>query len=320
MSGQIDNPFEDEAVATATARVQAALRTLLTPNRFAIVLIALIYGAGNVLIPQTLSSSMGFPVMFAFFFIGALATEIGVLAVGVAFTSGSIIKTFTLNLLLMVLRCASYVCGLQIADSGDMPKEAALFLFGIGIGAFLLTMVCMLVIRWFCQIRIEHQSVAILKSPQSLTEQSFSIRYLMLTTAAIALAICIVRWTIPQRSQDIPPGIFEIACVCTIEAAESIFLVLACVQLVMSRSIRVQVWAFVVIAAFMLLFPFLNAALVQFFTRELLYEYYYIAYPYIAGLAFFSILTLSILRLVGYRLASVDRSVNSKRGRIRNAA
>ena len=141
----------------------------------------------------------------------------------------------------------------------------------------------------------------------------------MLTTAAIALAICIVRWTIPQRSQDMPPGIFQIIGMCTIEVAESIFFLIACVQLVMSRSIRVQAWSIVVIATFMLLFPFLNAALVQFFTRELLYEYYYIAYPYIAGLGFFSILTLSILRLVGYRLASVDRSVNSKTGRIRSA-
>ena len=165
MSGQIDNPFEDEAVETATARAQAVLRTWLTPNRIAIVLIAMIYGAGNVLIPQMLWSSGGFSEMVAFFFVGALATEVGLLAAGVAFASGSIVKTFTLNAMLMVFLCASYVFGLNIADRGGMPREAALFLFGIGIGAFLLTTVFMLVIRWFFQIRIEHQSVANLRSP-----------------------------------------------------------------------------------------------------------------------------------------------------------
>ena len=75
MSGQIDNPFEDEAVATATARVHQVLRALLTPKRIAIVLITMIYGAGNVFIPRMLSSSIDFQEMLAFFFVGALATE-----------------------------------------------------------------------------------------------------------------------------------------------------------------------------------------------------------------------------------------------------
>ena len=190
-----------------------------------------------------------------------------------------------------------------------MPREAALFLFGTGLGAFLLTTVCMLVIRWFCRTRIEHRSESQLDSSQALTEQRFSIRYIMLTTAAIAIAICVVRSSIPQKSQGMPPKIFQIIGMCTIEAAESIFLLVACVQLVMSQSLRVQAWSLVVVVTFVSLFPFLNAALVQFFTRELLYEYNYIAYPYIAGLAFFSILTLLVLRLVGYRLASIKRSV-----------
>ncbi len=298
-----NNPIEDAALTTtAFSRGEKLLRPWLAPKTIVVVLIVLAYCAGNIFIPAFLSSSNPLPESVSFFFVGALAAEVGLLAAGTAFTRSSIVVTFTCNSMIMVFACASYIAGLQFAHSG-MPKEAALFLFAIGFGAFFLTTGCLLVIRWCWNIRFEMQSESTSESVQSVTEQSFSIRYIMLTTAAIALAICVVRWTIPDKSQGMPRMIFQLVAMCTLEVVESISFLIVCLQLVMNRTKRIRILSLVLVIATLAFFPFLNAALVQFFTREMLYKNLHLAYGYIVGFGFFLIVTFSLLRLVGFRLS-----------------
>ncbi len=306
-----DSPFEDaEVTITGFSHIATWLRSWLTPKKSVIALIVLLYGLGNIIIPVFVSSFNPRNDGVAFFFVGALTAQIGLLAAGTAFTRGSIFATLTLNSMLIVFLCASYIAGLQFAHSG-MPKEAALFLFALGFGAYFLTTGCLLAIRWMWKMRFEIQAESGSESFLSLTEHNFSIRYIMLTTAAIALAICVLRWTMPDKSQGLPPKFFQLVAMCIIESIESILFLIICIQLVMNQSRRMQIGSLIIALTFLVLFPYVNALLVQFFTRALLYEYLPMAYGYIIGLAFFLILTLSLLRLVGFRLSRRLRRIKA---------
>jgi hypothetical protein len=302
-----ENPFRDPAVEeTIVSRFVKFFRSWFHPRKLMIALFVVVYGAGNLFVPSILcliSNSDPLQVILGLFCIGGLATEIGLLAAGVALTRGSLVENFTVNSLLMVFMYASYVVGLQIASSWTMPQEIALLFFAIIFGGFVLTTGCLLAVRWFSKIQFDVKTESKLEPIQSVTERNFSIRYIMLSTAAVAIAICVIGWSIPKTTEmGPPPPFFKILTVCTIYAIESIIALILCVHLVLHRSFWIQIGSLVILTLFCILFPYLNAIIVQFLTRDLLYEFLPWAYAYITGLVFFACLTLAPLRLVGYRV------------------
>ncbi len=260
----------------------------------------------NVLLPDIFwhSRPRSFGRSAAFVACCALVAEICLLGIWCGMAQQAIKYRLPLTLALVLVTAAAYCIGLQLPDLGQprsgMPLQVALVICGAAFSQFFVMQVPLWIIRRNHNARIAPTGVML--TEDSLQGKQFSVGYLMLCTAIIAVLLVIVRSALPKQSADIPVRqLTEIFLAILVYVSLSCLLTIPCVWIVLSETIPVHslmiglitfvVGPVVALVLTMMIFGRQDAD--EFFQGVLCYE---------CGLTVTTGATLFILRCAGYRL------------------
>ena len=240
--------------------------------------------------------------------LGALAAQIMLLAAIAALGHRSWLESLTVSLLGLLLVWASYVGGRQLVQSG-LPVELALMFLGIALGGYAISYFFFRQTRGHFRVRLCHRDVTLLGAA-GLRERSISIRSLMLLTTAIAIAVCTIKWTLPTDSQNLPSSVWLVVLQTLFFSLQSLAIFAAMIWIILGKSFSRR--STLLPIASMVFFPPVDAFLIQWLTREMIFDYLHMTYLYLIGLTTFSAINLGSLRFVGFQLLSheskLDRS------------
>ncbi len=148
---------------------------------------------------------------------GGLAAQIGMAALWSGMSASPWPKRTAVGLAVTFLTCCSYIVGLQLPEyyaQPTMPRFVAWFLLAIGGGGWLIAFAALSALgRWnHCDIhrgwrqadRTSNQS-APLAGMSSRKVSNYTISYLALITAMVALAVTVLQLALPKQDYELPP-------------------------------------------------------------------------------------------------------------------
>lgn len=288
----------DETTAESESIVQSIRRELTTylsgRRRYFILLVA-VFLIGNIVLPEQVEQTGG--SVLPIFLVGALTAQIGLLASFPAMSSNATRGTITVSILMLLFVWASYIVGLQIADSNQLPVEPAIFLFGLALFGFAVTYLCLRQLSLRSKYGIRHVDDLGL---WNAIPQPISIRFMMSVTAVIALAICVIKLCLPDKSAGWPPKLGMMLIGCALIVGFSLIIFAATIFIGLGRRFYWRGLAVLIMA--ILVIPWAYAFSLQMLTRERIYSDLHWSYGYVFGHAFFSFICCVILRAMGYQL------------------
>lgn len=276
----------------------------MTPatSRIAVLIAALILLLGNLLVPTIIDWAIrGNEEVVNFFFAGALSMQIAIVAFASGLGTAPLHEGLSTSLMTILASLLSFIGGLALCHpNSNIPLEISIILAGIAFGSYFLAFVI------YRQFSLRREVILVHEwSDSSLLNrnQPVSIRFLMLLTAAVAIAIWLIRISIATNSSiGWPPQLPFFIASCGILATETIIIHGSCAVLALSKKFS---WlALVLMLLTIAICPISYALGIELFTRHRVREHIDVHYAYVIGLGFFSIVTLLMLRLLGFHLQS----------------
>lgn len=157
-----------------------------------------VFMLGNVSLPTVFWQMNGrfWMESTAFFLDGTLAAELGILGVWMGLSDVRWLHRLLGCGVLLGMSATSYLLGLQFADAGDLPVEAALMIYGIALGSWIGTWFVLAIIRSSFGWHIG--SVRARSSVEA--DKQVSIRYLFVATTSMAVLTAMVKAAMPSTS------------------------------------------------------------------------------------------------------------------------
>lgn len=240
----------------------------------------------------------------AFVTTGALVAEVCLLAIWCGLSQQAIKFRLPVTVALLLVVACSFCIGLQLPDLGranqGMPLEAALMISGAGFGLFVVMQVPLWIIRRTTGCRIATPETATLGG--SLQGRQFSVGYLMLWTAMIGVLLVLVRNSLPEAREGIPPrDLVSIVMFLLIYVGLSSLLCMPCIWITLAE--RPQIRSALTLAGAIVAGPFVILVCTNMiFPGQQIAEVVPSVLCYELGLAGTTLAMLFVLRLLGYRM------------------
>jgi hypothetical protein len=262
------------------------------------ILLAAVFLLGNLILPRQFwfrgPNTLG--AYSALFLSGALTTQLGLLATRCSMSGRTNFDSLIVSSLLVLLVWSSYMAGLRLADA-DIPLEPSLFLLGLAFIGFAIAQISLRQISLHVRWVIRHRSDT---TPFDQNAQPMSIKFLMLATAAVAIAIFLIKLSLPvDKSAGWPPKLKVMIIGSALVLGFSIAIHTVVAFITLGERLRWVGLTWLVLG--LALMPIAYALALQLFTRELIYNDLQWAYSYFLGHTFFTLFSFLILRWLGYR-------------------
>lgn len=241
---------------------------------------------------------------FAFVASGALIAEVVLLGTWCSLSLQPIKYRLPVTATFVVIGACSYCIGLQLADPSPpeqgIPVEVALLIAVAGLGTFAVIQIPLWVIRRATQFRIAIPATAV--PGESLQKKQFSIRYLMLGTAVVAVVLVLVRNSLPGHSVGISlRELMEILMLMLSFIGLSSLLSVPCLWIALTEKPSLRPWL-VLVCAFVA-GPFLVLVCSSMIFGPQVLEESLLGVPcYEVGLTGTLLAGLWVLRSLGYRM------------------